>query len=105
MRRFATIYNLECSYPIDLGDEIPQARTFRQVLEAVQNGVEELGNATKPSDYDYKSPDAVDMSVAKNPVLFVEKQEIGMEMNSSFEDRLSDRLGLAPAEQTAEQTD
>lgn len=69
-------------------------RTFRDVLEAVQNGMEELGEACKPSDFDFKSIDDVDMEVPTTT--FVEKLDVGCEMSTKgdFEDRLADRLGL-----------
>lgn len=70
-----------------------EGRTFRDVLEAVQNGMEQLGEQCSKSEYDFKKPDDVDMSV---PVqIFVEKMDVGANAAmGDYEDRLADRLGF-----------
>lgn len=74
---------------------VPTGRPFRMVLEAVQNGLEEVGESPSRSEYDFKSPDEVDSSVGSQPH-YVEKLEIGADIcgHGDFEDRLADRLGI-----------
>lgn len=80
--------------PVDECDLPREGRTFREVLEAVQNGMEQLGEQVSKSEYDFKKSDEVDMTI--EPQLFVSKLDLGAEMSGmgDFEDRLADRLGI-----------
>lgn len=87
-------YNRPIIFPLRDDLDMPrEGRTFRDVLEAVQNGMEQLGEQCSKSEYDFKKPDEVDMSV---PVqIFVEKMDVGANAAmGDFEDRLADRLGF-----------
>lgn len=83
---------------IDMPEELRIGRTFREVLEAVQNGMEQLGEQCSKSEFDFKSVDEVDMTCPTQ--IFVEKLDIGSEVygKGDYEDRLADRLGLKSAE-------
>lgn len=82
---------------IDIPEDCRVGRKFRDVLEAVQNGLEQLGEQCSKSEFDFKKPDDVDMNLPTT--IFVEKMDIGCEMSGmgDFEDRLADRLGLKTA--------
>lgn len=85
----------------------PKGRTFRAILIAVQNGLEEVGESPSKSEYDFKSVDDVDMECGSQPH-FVEKLDLGADIvgRGDYEDRLADRLGIyANDVKTTESTD
>lgn len=83
---------IDTSKPLDADEFSLKSRNFRQVLEAVSRGEEELGDVAPDNHYHFTDAESIDMDLPCD--MFVSKNKFGTMPDSIFAERLRDRLGL-----------